>query len=145
MFIINVLLIDWFERERERLICCSTSLCIHRLLSVCALTGDQTHNLGVSGWCSNPLSYPARVCNKCLLKVWLLGSTLPSPGAQYYNGTHRWMQISTSSHTGKQDNILGKNVASWTNCLCWIPGLVLTSSVTCVKLLQFSVSQLLCV
>ena len=27
---------------------------------VCALTGDWIHNLGVSGWCSNQLSYLAR-------------------------------------------------------------------------------------
>ena len=47
------------ERERERLICCSTYLCIHWLMLVCALTGDRTCNLGTSGRCSNQLSYPA--------------------------------------------------------------------------------------
>ena len=41
-------------RERETLICCSTYLCIHWLLLVCALTGDQTCNLGISGGCCNP-------------------------------------------------------------------------------------------
>ena len=34
--------------------------CIHWLVLVCALTGDQTHNLGISGRYSNQLSYPAR-------------------------------------------------------------------------------------
>ena len=34
-------------RERETLICCS-HLCIHRLILVCALTGDGTCSLGVS-------------------------------------------------------------------------------------------------
>ena len=53
------------ERERERHFlskkyCCSTYLCIHWLILVCALMGDQTCNLGVSGWCSNQLSYLAR-------------------------------------------------------------------------------------
>ena len=37
------------EREREREICCSTYLCIHWLIPVCALTRDQTLNLGVLG------------------------------------------------------------------------------------------------
>ena len=32
---------------RERLICCSTYLCIHWLILVLALTRDQTHSLGV--------------------------------------------------------------------------------------------------
>ena len=48
-----------FERhtERKTLIYCSTYLCIHWLVFVCALTGDWTHNLGISGQCSNQLSY----------------------------------------------------------------------------------------
>ena len=42
-------------------ICCSTYLCIHWLILVCApTTKDQTHNLGISGQCSNQLSYKAR-------------------------------------------------------------------------------------
>ena len=41
--------------ERETLMCCSTYLCIH-----CVLAGDPTYNLGVLGWCSNQMSYPAR-------------------------------------------------------------------------------------
>ena len=57
-----------FSREREegreiekQSICCSTYLCIHWLISVCALTGDRTHNLGALGWPSNLLSYLGRV------------------------------------------------------------------------------------
>lgn len=53
----------YFREEgwvKETSICCSTHLCIHRLILVCALTGDWTHNVGVLGWCSNQLSYPAR-------------------------------------------------------------------------------------
>ena len=46
--------------ERETSICCFTYLHIHWLLLVCALTGDQTCNLGVSRWRSNQLSYTAR-------------------------------------------------------------------------------------
>ena len=41
------------ERERERastLICCSTHWSIHRLTPVCALTGDWTSSLGITGW-----------------------------------------------------------------------------------------------
>ena len=37
------------ERERETLICYSTNLCTHSLILVCAMAGDQTHNLGVLG------------------------------------------------------------------------------------------------
>ena len=49
---------DW---ERKRVVsCCFMHLGIHWLLPVCALTRDWTHNLGMSGWCSNQLSYPAR-------------------------------------------------------------------------------------
>ena len=35
------------ERERETSICCSTYLCIHWLILVCALARDGTHNLSV--------------------------------------------------------------------------------------------------
>ena len=38
-----------FKRERETSICCSTYLCIHWLLLICALPGDWTRNFGVSG------------------------------------------------------------------------------------------------
>ena len=47
-------------REREMLICCSTYLYIHWLFLVRTLTRDQTHKLGIVGWCSNQLSYLAR-------------------------------------------------------------------------------------
>ena len=47
-------------RKRETLTCCSIYLCIHWLLLVCGLTGDQTYNLGTPGQCSNQLSYLAR-------------------------------------------------------------------------------------
>ena len=58
------------ERERDRTgqretsICCSTYSRIQWLLLVCALTRDQTPKLGVSGQCSNQLSYPARAILK---------------------------------------------------------------------------------
>ena len=48
------------ERETETLIYCSTYLCIHWLIVVCALNGDQTLNLGISEQRSNQLSYAAR-------------------------------------------------------------------------------------
>ena len=51
------------QTDIESLISCSTYLCIHLLFPVCALTGDRTHNLGVSGRWSHQLSYPAR--GKC--------------------------------------------------------------------------------
>ena len=50
---------NWF-REIEILVCCSTYLCICWLILLCALTTDQTHNLGVLGECSRRLSYLAR-------------------------------------------------------------------------------------
>ena len=46
--------------ERETSICCSTFLCIHWLLPVRALTGDQTCHHGILGRCSNQLSDSAR-------------------------------------------------------------------------------------
>ena len=54
------------ERASERMsvymspLRCSTYLCIHWLLLVCSLIGDWTHNLGVSGQCSNQLSQGQR-------------------------------------------------------------------------------------
>ena len=56
----------WGEREKERerkkhLFCCSTYVYIHWLLLVCALTRDGTCSLGVSGQCSNHLSFLTRV------------------------------------------------------------------------------------
>ena len=38
-----------FEKGEETSACRSTYLCIHWLILVCTLTGDQTCNLGVSG------------------------------------------------------------------------------------------------
>ena len=49
-----------FLSEKETSICQSTYLRIHWLILVCALTRDQTCNLGVSGQHSNQLSYQAR-------------------------------------------------------------------------------------
>ena len=46
-------------RERETMICCSTSVCIHWLILICALTRDGTCNFGVLGRCYNQLRYPA--------------------------------------------------------------------------------------
>ena len=49
------------ERDQDQFVgCFSIYLYIHLLILVCALTADGTHNLGVSGWCSNLLSYLAR-------------------------------------------------------------------------------------
>ena len=61
--------IDWFlERGTEgggerNIDVLFTYLCTHWLVLVCALTGNQTPSLGVSGWRSNQLSYPARAGN----------------------------------------------------------------------------------
>ena len=65
----------FFERERETSIRCSTYLHIHWLLLICALTGDQTCNRGVSGRRSNQLSYPARAST-----LFLYSSQHPSKG-----------------------------------------------------------------
>ena len=50
-------LIDLNERARETLIGFSPYLCIRWLILVCALTRDQTCNLGVSGQCSNQATH----------------------------------------------------------------------------------------
>ena len=55
-----LIFIDERERERDKFVVLLIYLCIAWLLLVCALTRDQTDNLGVLGWCSNQLSYPAR-------------------------------------------------------------------------------------
>lgn len=63
------------QRQRDWLICCSTYLWIHWLILVCALTGDQTSNVGVSWQCSNQLSYRSGlpfISNsvfKCIIKT----------------------------------------------------------------------------
>ena len=48
--------IDFRERKGRgggrMLICCSTYLCIHWMILVCALIGNWTHSCGVMGWCS---------------------------------------------------------------------------------------------
>ena len=65
-YYLKIFFIDFRERkgDRERNSdCCSTYLCIHWLIFTYALTGDQTHNLGILGQCSNQLSYQARVCD----------------------------------------------------------------------------------
>ena len=52
------LFVDLRERNINSLTCCPTYLFTHWLIPVCSLTRDWTGNLGVSGWCSNQLSYP---------------------------------------------------------------------------------------
>ena len=54
LYYLFIYLFYWFERET--LTCCSTYLYIQWMLLVCALTGDRTCNLGVSGWSSNQQS-----------------------------------------------------------------------------------------
>ena len=49
----------WGERQRN-ITLLFTYLCVHWLIFVCALTGDQTCNLGVTDWHSNQLSHLAR-------------------------------------------------------------------------------------
>ena len=72
---IFILFIDFQDREngggreRESSMCCSTHLCIHWFLLVCALTGDQTHNLGILRGHSNQLSYPARATHQFFIRT----------------------------------------------------------------------------
>ena len=56
------------RREREMLICCSTYLCIHWLILICALTGDQTHNLRILGW-TQPTELPAKGLDLLLKRI----------------------------------------------------------------------------
>ena len=70
------------RRERETSICCSTYFRIHWLIFVCALTRDQTCNLGISRQCFNQLSYLARAYNlhlKSSLPVFKNSFTYSSP------------------------------------------------------------------
>ena len=71
-FFFKFLLIDFLDRgrkrERETLIC-STYLCIHGLLLLCALTGVQTCNLGVSERCFNQRSYLARAYHHLVSEI----------------------------------------------------------------------------
>ena len=66
------------KRERETSVCCSTHLCIHWFILACALTGDQTNNLSVSGWCSNQLSYPARAAEILIMLTYHRASCWPT-------------------------------------------------------------------
>ena len=66
------------------MICCSTYLRIRWLILACALTSDQTHNLGISGQYSNLLSYLARaiyviLTNADYAVLWTYDSLLFSP------------------------------------------------------------------
>ena len=56
-------------RERKTSIYCSTNLCIHWLILLCALMRDWTRNLGILRQCSNQLSYLTRTSIKLLLKT----------------------------------------------------------------------------
>ena len=56
----HFLLIDFLERERETLICCSTYLYIHCWFLYVPWPGIKPYNLGILGRCSNQLSYMAR-------------------------------------------------------------------------------------
>ena len=69
----------WLILEREKgkgerkkyQFCCSCCSCIHWLILVCALTGDWTHNPGLSGQCSKQLSHPGRAISaSCINQVW---------------------------------------------------------------------------
>ena len=53
--------------EREISICCSTYSCILQLFLLCALTGNQSHNLGTLGLCSKQVHNLARA-TEILLK-----------------------------------------------------------------------------
>ena len=66
--------LSWFS---EILVCCSTYLCIHWLIFVCALTRDQTHNLGILRWGSNQLDYLARAEKFLMLikRLWMVLKT----------------------------------------------------------------------
>ena len=75
------------ERQRETLICCCSCLCTRWLVLACALTGDGSRNLGVSGRCSNQLSYQARaisILNFSLLNLyWWWWSIVPVFGVTW--------------------------------------------------------------
>ena len=65
----------WKGQGEEREICCSTYLLILWLIFVCALSGYQTHNLGISGR-RLKLGEVERSCNLSASK--LLKDTQPS-------------------------------------------------------------------
>ena len=60
----SFLFIDFRDREeggeRQTSISYSTHPCIHWLIIVCALIGDQIRNPGVLGLCSNQMSHLVR-------------------------------------------------------------------------------------
>ena len=62
VFFSLLIFIYWFEREREKcqFVVPVNYTFITKEILVCGLTGDQTHNLGVSGQCPNQLSYLAQ-------------------------------------------------------------------------------------
>ena len=76
----------WFERERETSICCSTYLCIHLLILVCVQLGDGTCKLGLTGWHTTQLSYPARA-SLTMVCLTVTFSRFEIPKAEIPNGS----------------------------------------------------------
>ena len=74
------------EREKETSIWCSTYWDTHWLILVCALTRDWTHNLGVSGRCSdNWATRPGHA-----RKVFKHSQFLPSSCISHIPPDHTW-------------------------------------------------------
>lgn len=78
-------------REREISICSPTYLCTPWLLLICALTGDRTCNLGISGPCSNQPSYLASALFNLLRSGFIpIFPYPPLPQTHTHTADHSW-------------------------------------------------------
>ena len=94
--------IYWFERERETTICCSIYQCIYWLILVCALTGDQIHNLSVLGQSSNQLRHPTTA-------IPLLSTTgSPQPQKKRTSSVEGAQQVTDQAYTWIREKIPNK-------------------------------------
>ena len=117
---------EWGERgsggERETATSCSTYLCFHRLIFVCALTRDQTCCLGILGRLSNQLSHPARARSALFRRR--NGDATRQMTMRVGNGNHRneprvqWAQEKEGDSHGKGSCRPGSSVVTWTASVC---------------------------
>ena len=96
-FFLNFIYWFWGDSERNSDLC-STYLCIHSLILICALDGgSDSHNLGISEWCSNQLSHLARTRNKCNWDVkYLYSENYKTLKKEAEEDTNMWKHIPCS-------------------------------------------------
>ena len=119
--------------EKETSNCCSIYLFIHWLIFVCALTGDGTFDLGISGHRSNQLSYLTRASAGILSQNLQEAHTFPQGlhlEAMQENSTRRCM-FKILPPPGPLQSVHSQNQGSNSLASEWLTPLV---STLCEKL-----------